>query len=114
VDIDRVIELDIARISFGQELDALRMRRNDISASMGKGKPEPHLLAEAKELKEKIQIGEKKFEEIESEFLALYKKIPNIPTVDTPIGLSEEENVVVKQWGHIRKFDFPVRNHAEI
>lgn len=114
VDIDRVIELDIARISFGQELDALRMRRNDISASMGKGKPEPHLLAEAKELKEKIQVGEKEFETIETEFLALYKKIPNIPTADTPIGLTEEENVIVKQWGKIREFDFPVRNHAEI
>lgn len=90
------------------------MRRNDISASMGKGKPEPHLLAEAKELKEKIQTGEKKFEEIESEFLALYKKIPNIPTLDTPIGLTEEENVIVKQWGKIREFDFPIKNHAEI
>ena len=109
-----MIELDAARLALGQELDALRMRRNDISASMGKGKPEPHLLAEAKELKEKIQTGEKKFEEIESEFLALYKKIPNIPTLDTPIGLTEEENVIVKQWGKIREFDFPIKNHAEI
>jgi seryl-tRNA synthetase len=114
VDLDRVIELDAARLALGQELDALRMRRNDISASMGKGKPEPHLLAEAKELKEKIQTGEKKFEEIESEFLTLYKKIPNIPTLDTPIGLTEEENVIVKQWGKIREFDFPIKNHAEI
>ncbi len=114
VDLNRVIELDAARIALGQELDALRMRRNDISASMGKGKPDPAMLWEAKELKEKIQEGEKKFEEIETEFLALYKKIPNIPTSDTPIGLTEEENVIVKQWGKIREFDFPVKNHAEI
>lgn len=114
VDLERVIELDAARIALGQELDALRMRRNDISASMGKGKPEPEKLAEAKDLKEKIQVGEKEFETIETEFLALYKKIPNIPTADTPIGLTEEENVIVKQWGKIREFDFPVRNHAEI
>jgi seryl-tRNA synthetase len=38
-----------------------------------------------KSLKEKIQTGEKEFEEIETEFLALYKKIPNIPTLDTPL-----------------------------
>jgi seryl-tRNA synthetase len=114
VDLDRVIELDAARIALGQELDHLRMRRNDISSQMGKGKPEPHMLAEAKELKEKIQTGEKEFETIETEFLALYKKIPNIPTADTPIGLTEEENVMVKQWGQIREFDFPVKNHAEI
>jgi seryl-tRNA synthetase len=81
---------------------------------MGKGKPEPHLLAEAKEIKEKIQSLEPEFEKIETEFLALYKKIPNIPTADTPIGLTEEENVMVKQWGKIREFDFPIKNHAEI
>ena len=72
------------------------------------------MLAEAKDLKEKIQVGEKEFEAIESEFLALYKKIPNIPSPDTPVGLIEEENVVVKQWGQIRQFDFPIKNHAEI
>ena len=25
-----------------------------------------------------------------------------------------EENVIVKQWGKIREFDFPIKNHAEI
>jgi seryl-tRNA synthetase len=81
---------------------------------MGKGKPEPALLEEAKSLKEKIQTLEPEYEKIEAEFLALYKKIPNIPTSDTPIGLTEDDNVIVKQWGKIREFDFPVRNHAEI
>ncbi len=81
---------------------------------MGKGKPEPAVLEEAKGIKEKIQVHEAKFEKIEIEFFALYKRIPNIPTTDTPIGLTEEENVMVKQWGKIREFDFPVRNHADI
>ena len=90
------------------------MRRNDLSASMGKGKPEPALLEEAKALKEKIQNLEPEFQKVEDVFFALYKKVPNIPTTDTPIGLTEDENVVVKQWGKIREFDFPIRNHAEI
>ena len=81
---------------------------------MGQGKPEPHILSEAKEIKEKIQSLEPEFEKVEAEFYALYKKIPNIPTADTPIGLTEEENVMVKQWGKIREFNFPVKNHAEI
>ena len=81
---------------------------------MGKGKPEPEKLEEAKSLKEKIQVGEKEFESLEGDFFDLYKKIPNIPSSDTPVGLTEEENVVVKQWGKIREFDFPIKNHAEI
>lgn len=114
VDLDLVITLDTKRLKLQQDLDTLRARRNELSSTMGKGKPEPKLLEEAKLLKEKIQLGEKEFETIETEFLTLYKLIPNIPTADTPIGLTEEENVVVKQWGKIRTFDFPIRNHAEI
>ncbi len=109
-----MIDLDALRVSLGQELDLLRMRRNDISSQMGKGKPEPHILTEAKEIKDKIQNLEPEFEKVEAEFYDLYKKIPNIPTADTPIGLTEDENVVVKQWGKIREFDFPIKNHAEI
>ena len=90
------------------------MRRNDISSQMGSGKPEPHILAEAREIKEKIQNFEPEFEKTETEFYELYKKIPNIPTADTPVGLTEDDNVIVKQWGTIREFDFPIKNHAEI
>ena len=126
VDLDEVINLDVRRIALGQDLDILRARRNDLSASMkqpprpagtpqeGNGKPDPALLEEAKAIKEKIQSLEPEYERVEAEFLILYKKIPNIPTSDTPVGLTEEENVMVRQWWEIRKFDFPIKNHAEI
>ena len=106
VDLDRVIFLDKERVRLGQSLDSLRARRNELSSQMGKGKPEPTMLEEAKSLKEKIQAEEKIFAEIEEEFFTLYKKIPNIPTDDTPVGLTEDENQVVKQWGKIPEFDF--------
>ena len=114
VNLDEVIRLDRERIRLGQDLDLLRARRNELSVSMGKWKPEPAILEEAKSLKEQIQNDEKVFDEIEATFFALYKKIPNLPTVDTPVGLTEDDNVVVKQWWKIREFDFPVKNHAEI
>ncbi len=114
VDLDRVIELDKERVRLGQELDTLRARRNELSSKMGNGKPEPALLEDAKTLKEQIQNDEKVFAEVEAEFLSLYKKIPNIPTEDTPVGLTEDENVVVRQWGKIPEFDFEIKNHAQI
>jgi seryl-tRNA synthetase len=80
-----VIRLDTERVKLGQELDALRAKKNEISASMGKGKPEPSVLEEAKSVKEKIQSLEPEFEKTETEFLSLYKRIPNIPTPDTPV-----------------------------
>lgn len=72
------------------------------------------MIEEAKKLKEELQTLEKEYELVETEHLALLKKIPNIPTSDTPIGHSEEENVVVKEWGKIPEFSFTPRNHAEI
>ena len=72
------------------------------------------LIEKSKALKEELQVLEAESDAVEAEFLALYKKIPNIPTADTPIGLTEDENVVVRQWGTIPTFSFPVKSHAEI
>jgi len=114
VDLDVFLALDDKRKPLQQQVESLRARRNELSASMGKGKPDPAILEEAKKLKEELQILEKEYETLEIEHLALHKKIPNIPTDDTPIGHSEEENVVVKEWGKIPEFTFTPRNHADI
>jgi seryl-tRNA synthetase len=72
------------------------------------------VLEEAKSSKKKYNLSNQNMTEDRGEFAVLYKRIPNIPTPDTPIGLTEEENVVVKQWGKIREFAFTPKNHAEI
>ena len=95
IDFDAFLVLDEKKKTLQQEVETLRAKRNELSASMGKGKPEPALLEEAKKLKEELQTLEKQYEEIETEHLSELKKIPNIPTDDTPIGHTEEENVVV-------------------
>lgn len=115
VDLDVVIELDNKRVVLKQELDKLREKRNELSANMPKNwVPSAEILNEAKEIKQKIQELETDLETIEKDFLTLYKKIPNIPTEDTPVWLTEDENQVVVQWWKVREFDFPVKNHAEI
>lgn len=114
VDLDAFLALDDKKKPLQQQVESLRARRNELSASMGKWKPDPAIIEEAKKLKEELQTLEKEFETIEAEHLVLLKKIPNIPSSDTPIGHSEEENVVVKEWGKIPEFSFQPRNHAEI
>lgn len=114
VDFDAFLVLDEKKKTLQQEVETLRAKRNELSSSMGKGKPEPALLEEAKKLKEELQVLEKEYEILESQHLAELKKIPNIPTDDTPIGHTEEENVVVLEWGKKPEFSFKVRDHAEI
>ena len=40
--------------------------------------------------------------------------LPNVPNVDVPVGIDEEDNVVVRTYGTPRKFDFTPRAHHEI
>ncbi len=100
VDIDRVIELDQERKALGQEIDSLRSRRNEIANSMkiAKSKPSSELIAEGKELKEKISALEDKYRHIDQDFMIILKSIPNILQDDVPIG-EEGEDEVVKEWG---------------
>lgn len=100
VDIDRVIELDQERKALGQEIDSLRSRRNEIANSMKitKSKPSSELIAEGKELKEKISTLEDKYRHIDQDFMTILKSIPNILQDDVPIG-EEGEDEVVKEWG---------------
>lgn len=114
IDFDAFLALDDKKKTLQQEVETLRAKRNELSASMGKGKPDPAVLEQAKKLKEDLQTLEKSYEEIEIEHTTLLKKIPNIPTEDTPVGHTEEENVVVREWGKIPEFSFKPRDHAEI
>ena len=96
VDIDRVIELDQERKALGQEIDSLRSRRNEIANSMkiAKSKPSSELIAEGKELKEKISALEDKYRHIDQDFMTVLKSIPNILQDDVPIGEEGEDEVV--------------------
>ncbi|MCH8518461.1 serine--tRNA ligase [Candidatus Gracilibacteria bacterium] len=114
VDVDEVLRLDGERLHLQKQLDTLRAERNQI-AHGGKGqKPSPEIVEKGKELKAKIASLEEEYKKIEELFFTLYKKIPNIPTPDTPLGLTEDENVEVKKWGIIKEFSFTPLNHYEI
>ena len=108
MDFDAFLALDDKKKTMQQEVETLRAKRNEISASLkipptplsqgGTGRPDPAFLEQAKKLKEDLQNLEKEYETLELEHSSLHKQIPNIPTDDTPIGHSEEENVVVRTW----------------
>ena len=114
IDFDAFLALDEKKKMLQQEVETLRAKRNELSASMGKGKPDPAVLEQAKKLKEDLQNLEKDYEILETEHSILLKQIPNIPTDDTPIGHTEEENMVVREWGKIPEFSFTPRDHAQI
>lgn len=104
--------------SLKKNVDELRHRRNEVSMRINElkkqGKDVSELIAEAKTLPKQIKELEDKMDVLDSEIKNLLRKIPNIMHPAVPYGESDKDNVVIKEWGTKRKFNFPVKNHVEI
>jgi seryl-tRNA synthetase len=114
VDINRLLSLDTERKELLTQVEAIRARRNDNAAKMKGGQPDQALIDEGKQIKIELAERETYLADIESEYLHLLKKVPNMPADDVPIGSSEDENQVVLEWGDKPNFDFTPKNHAEL
>lgn len=114
VDIDHLLELDASRRELQTKADELRARRNDISAQMKGGKPDPALVEQGKAIKTELAEVEDHLRVVSEEYTELLKKVPNMPADDVPVGPTEDENVVESQWGEVPKFDFEPKNHWHI
>lgn len=116
VDVDRVLKLDEERRELQQKTDELRTERNSIAEAMKKsgGKPDEQAIERGRVLKTELAEVEERLRIVDEEFFTLFKKIPNIPASDVPVGASEDENVVAKKVGTPTEFNFEPKNHAEI
>jgi len=114
VDVPRLLEVDSLRRTRLTQVEELRSRRNDLSASMNGGKPSAEKLAQGKQLKEEITTLESEIQPLDEEYGELLKSIPNMPLEDVPVGLTEDENVVASTVGEQFAFDFKPKNHWEI
>jgi seryl-tRNA synthetase len=117
VDVDRLLVVDEQILKLKKELDVLRQKRNENSEKMqkgGGGKPSEEQIEEGKRLKEEISELEAKLNPLEDEFLSLIYQVPNIPEPEVPVGKSEEENIVVAEFGEKPEFNFQPKNHWEL
>ena len=113
-DIDHLVELESQRRDFTGQTDDIRRQRNELSGSLKQGKPTADEIQTGKALKTRLAELEAKLLPVEEEYLKLLKLVPNIPNSDVPVGKTEDENVIAKTVGALPKFDFEVRNHAEL
>ena len=114
VDVARLLELDEQRRGLIEQAESLRQQRNEHAQKLKGGKPSDEDIAKGKELKEQLADVESKLEPILTEFTEFLKQVPNVPTEDTPLGASEDENQVIDSWGDKPQFDFEPKNHWEI
>ena len=118
--VDDVIALDLKWRKEKKKADDLRSERNKISASINKlmksgdKAKAKGLIAEAKLIPGKIDKVETKGAKLYSDITRIMLKIPNMMWEGVPAGNTDEDNVEIKKWGKIPKFDFDVKNHVEL
>ncbi len=113
-EVDHLAKLDNDRRELLAKIEGLRAERNELSASLKKGKPEPKQIDQGKKLKDQLAKLEEQLGVVEAEHLAIWKQIPNIPTSDVPVGKTEAENVVSKKVGVPVRFSFEPKNHWQL
>jgi len=114
--VDKWLKIDQTWRKILTEVESLRAERNKLTDELKKadGKPPQGALDKGKKIKEELQNKEKELVKMEREWKEAIIQIPNLPADDVKVGKDESENEVVKTWGDLPKFDFPVKDYQKI
>jgi len=115
--VDEILGLDEERRSILKTIQELRHRRNlaaeKIAAAKKRGEKTDQILLEMQEVNQKIEELETRLATVENKLETLLKTAPNPPHESVPDGESEEDNVVVRSWGELRKGEW-LRDHVDV
>ena len=115
--VDEILILDEKRRALLTRVESLKAERNAVSKEIGKMKDHAERalkVSAMREVGDKISAFDKEVSEVEAELHTLTAALPNIPDERTPVGASEEENVVVKSVGQLPEFDFEPKPHWDL
>lgn len=117
-DVTELLELDKSRRSLMQEAEALKAKRNEVSAripAMKKaGEDTTELMASMKEVAARIKEYDEKISSIDQTLETLLFKIPNIPHESVPEGADDTDNEELRRWGEPTNFEYAPSAHWEI
>ena len=116
LDIDQLLTLDKELVAFKTEEQSLLTQKNSLTSKIPKANAEerPKLIAESKALDESAKNLKIKAEEVEEKLKGLLYLVPQIPSEKAPIGKDDSENVEIKKFGVLPKFDFTPLDHVQL
>ena len=117
VDVDEAIALQDKRSELMKSAEELRAARNNNAARM-KGKMDNEvrqiLIAEGRDIKDRIAAVESELEEIDKAFIAIVRQIPNYAHPDAPVGKEDKDNTAIKYVGKPPVFGFKALDHVQL
>lgn len=106
IDVEEIIRVSEERKALRTEIDLLNQKRKEAASARD--------VNLGQQIKLELDGLEKRFAELDKQFVSLMIKVPNIYSPDTPLGKDESENKVIRQWGEVPRFDFAPKEHFEI
>ena len=111
-------ELDTSRRQAITEAETSKAQRNKASEEIAKlkksGQDASAAMAQTKELRERISELEKTASDLDARLREILAGLPNLPHASVPVGHSADDNVEVRRWGTLPKFDFTPKPHWDL
>lgn len=115
--VSELVDLDLQRRTFLQEVETLKAERNRVSKEIGTSKDKSEReekIASMRAVGDKIAALDDQVRAVEEKLGDLISNVPNLPDPITPLGKDESENVVVRNVGEIPTFDFEPKAHWDL
>lgn len=123
VDIEQLLKLDDRRRELQSSFDTKRAEQNAASDAISKATPEERqvLIASMQSVKDALKKDEEALQEVMKEWQGLMVRVPNVPDMSVPEGVSDADNVEVRRWsptegegGDPEKQEFQPKSHVEL
>ena len=118
--VDNVLNLDSKKRKIKNNIDNLRMERNNLSSQIGALMKEnrksdaENMKSKVSDINQKLSILESEENSIATEIREIMLKIPNIIHESVPIGENDSKNVEVQRFGEPFVPDYEIPYHADI
>ena len=96
----------------------LQQQRNQNSKVIGQAKSRGEdiqpLLDEVASLGDKLANADSELQAVQKQMREIQLSLPNLAQDSVPVGQDENDNLEIRRWGDIPKFDFEPRDHVDI
>ena len=130
VDIDQILKLDAEHRKLLTEQQQITAEKNMVGRQIGQLAPQlknavgdeklelqqkmKQMQQRPTQLKQREQELSKLIGGIESPLNDLLLHVPQPPDQTVPVGADDSDNVELRKWGEVRKFDFEPKDHVTL
>jgi seryl-tRNA synthetase len=116
--VEEAARLDLEWRKLKAEVDGLRHKQNQLTVEVAtlkkKGEAIEQMVNEIRDIPRRIKRVEAEADEKHARLNKDLMSLPNILHESVPPGASEADNVTVRKWGSLPKFDFPPKDHIDL